>query len=43
MELLAIMRGLFSLLNGKYIIRMRVGKKMRSGYLTDDGKEVWND
>lgn len=31
------------ILNGKYIIRMRNGKKMRSGYLGTDGKEVWND
>ena len=31
------------ILNGKYIIRMREGKKMRSGYLSNDGKEVWND
>lgn len=31
------------ILGGKYIIRMRNGKKMRSGYLDADGKEVWND
>lgn len=31
------------ILNGKYIIRQRVGKKMRSGYLNDEGKEVWSD
>lgn len=31
------------ILNGKYIIRKREGKKLRSGYLSDDGKEVWND
>lgn len=31
------------ILNGKYIIRVRNGKKMRSGYLDADGKEVWND
>lgn len=31
------------ILNGKYIIRVREGKKMRSGYLTKDGKENWNE
>ena len=31
------------ILNGKYIIRMRNGKKMRSGYLADDGSEVWDN
>ncbi|MBP5516005.1 MAG: WG repeat-containing protein [Bacteroidales bacterium] len=31
------------ILNGKYIIRVRDGKKMRSGYLSNDGKEVWNN
>ncbi|MBQ9587401.1 MAG: WG repeat-containing protein [Bacteroidales bacterium] len=31
------------IMNGKYIIRVRDGKKMRSGYLSVGGKEVWND
>lgn len=31
------------IMNGKYIIRVREGKRMRSGYLTEDGKEVWKD
>lgn len=31
------------ILGGKYIIRIRDGKKMRSGYLSDDGKEIWNE
>ncbi len=31
------------ILNGKYIIRVRDGKKMRSGYLTADGKEEWGE
>jgi len=31
------------ILNGKYIIRVRDGKKMRSGYLEENGVEVWDD
>ncbi len=31
------------ILNGKYIIRIRNGKKMKSGYLIEDAKEVWNN
>lgn len=31
------------IMNGKYIIRIRDGKRMRSGYLTEGGKEIWND
>ncbi|MBQ6955265.1 MAG: WG repeat-containing protein [Bacteroidales bacterium] len=30
------------IMNGKYIIRVREGKRIRSGFLTEDGKEVWN-
>lgn len=31
------------IMNGKYIIRKKVGKKMKSGFLTEGGKEEWND
>ena len=31
------------IMNGKYIIRVRDGKRMRSGFLTEGGTEVWND
>lgn len=31
------------IMNGKYIIRMRNGKKMRSGYLAADGTEEWGE
>lgn len=31
------------IMNGKYIVRTKSGKSMRSGYLTEGGKVVWND
>lgn len=31
------------IMNGKYIIRIREGKRMKSGVLDENGKEVWND
>ncbi len=31
------------IINGKYIIRKREGKKMHHGYIDYNGKEVWND
>lgn len=31
------------IMNGKYIIRVREGKRLRSGYLSEEGKEVWKD
>lgn len=31
------------IMSGKYVIRQRDGKTVKTGYLTDDAKEVWNN